>query len=185
MFIQTEETPNPETLKFIPGRTVMEKGTATYRDVSECGNSPLAGRLLKVNDIIAVFFGHDFITLTKKTGTEWYVLKPLVLGILLEHFVANLPVMSEQEDLEVASTENEQDPLVIQIRELLDTRIRPAVAQDGGDITFHAFKDGVVYLKMQGACSGCPSSQATLKTGIENMLRYYVPEVTEVRAVNG
>jgi len=184
VFIQTEETPNPETLKFIPGRTVMEKGTATYRNISECSNSPLAQRLLKIDDIIAVFFAHDFITLTKKTGTEWYVLKPLLLGILLEHFVANLPIIVEEISVDVAPSENDQDPLVIQIRELLDTRIRPAVAQDGGDITFHDFKDGVVYLKMQGACSGCPSSQATLKTGIENMLRYYVPEVTEVRAVN-
>lgn len=182
MFIQTEETPNPETLKFLPGCVVMPEGTASYISGQPCDNSPLALRLMKVDGIMGVFFGSDFITITKDPKQEWILLKPHVLGILMEHFVANLPVVTDI-PLGGASVNETSDPLVHQIRELLDSRIRPAVAQDGGDIVFHSFVEGIVYLKMQGACSGCPSSTATLKSGIENMLRYYVPEVQEVRAV--
>ena len=182
MFIQTEETPNPETLKFLPGCIVMPEGTASYISGQPCDNSPLAHRLMDIDGVRGVFFGSDFVTITREPAQEWYLLKPSILGILMEHFVANLPAVT------AAATEAEpaydvNDPLIFQIRELLDTRIRPAVAQDGGDIVFHSFEDGVVYLKMQGACSGCPSSTATLKSGIENMLRHYVPEVTEVRAI--
>ncbi len=182
MFIQTEETPNAETLKFLPGCIVMPEGTASYIQGQHCDNSPLARRLLETEGLKGVFFGSDFVTITKETGQDWNLLKPSILGILMDHFVANLPVVT---DISIESTpyEGSNDPLVIQIRELLDTRIRPAVAQDGGDIVFHSFEDGIVYLKMQGACSGCPSSTATLKSGIENMLRHYVPEVQEVRAI--
>jgi len=182
VFIQTEETPNPETLKFLPGCIVMPEGTASYIQGQHCDNSPLARRLLETEGLKGVFFGSDFVTITKETGQDWNLLKPSILGILMDHFVANLPVVT---DISIESTpyEASNDPLVIQIRELLDTRIRPAVAQDGGDIVFHSFEDGIVYLKMQGACSGCPSSTATLKSGIENMLRHYVPEVQEVRAI--
>lgn len=182
MFIQTEATPNPDSLKFLPGRIVLESGTASFTSKEECASSPLARRLMNVNEITGVFFGHDFITISKASAADWYTLKPLILGIIMEHFVANLPVMN-QEDLPHSTTLSEDDPLVQQIKELIETRVRPAVAQDGGDITFHSFVNGIVYLKMQGACSGCPSSTATLKSGIENMLRYYVPEVLEVRAI--
>lgn len=182
MFIQTEETPNPETLKFLPGCIVMSEGTASYLLGQPCDNSPLAHQLLHIDGVKGVFFGSDFITITKDSAFDWSVLKPSILLCLMDHFVANLPVITEI-STHNPSPEDINDPLVFQIRELLDTRIRPAVAQDGGDIVFHSFEDGVVYLKMQGACSGCPSSTATLKSGIENMLRYYVPEVQEVRAV--
>lgn len=182
MFIQTEETPNPETLKFLPGCIVMPEGTASYVSGDLCDNSPLARRLMDVEGVTGVFFGSDFVTITKDSTQEWHLLKPYILGTLMEHFVANLPVVTDA-DAEVAPAYDTSDPLIFQIRELLDTRIRPAVAQDGGDIVFHSFEDGIVYLKMQGACSGCPSSTATLKSGIENMLRYYVPEVQEVRAI--
>ena len=182
MFIQTEQTPNPETLKFLPGCMVMPEGTASYILGQPCDNSPLARRLLEIEGLKGVFFGSDFVTITKDTDQDWNLLKPSILGILMDHFVANLPVVTDK-SIESASFEGSDNPLVIQIRELLDTRIRPAVAQDGGDIVFHSFEDGIVYLKMQGACSGCPSSTATLKSGIENMLRHYVPEVQEVRAV--
>lgn len=182
MFIQTEETPNPETLKFLPGCVVMPEGTASYVVGQPCENSPLARRLMDVEGVTGVFFGSDFVTITREPTQEWHLLKPPILGILMEHFVANLPVVTG-EGATSAPTYDTSDPLIFQIRELLDTRIRPAVAQDGGDIVFHSFEDGIVYLKMQGACSGCPSSTATLKSGIENMLRHYVPEVTEVRAI--
>lgn len=182
MFIQTEQTPNPETLKFLPGCIVMAEGTASYVSGQPCENSPLARRLMDVEGIDGVFFGSDFVTITREPTQEWSLLKPSVLGILMEHFVANLPVVTEAAT-EVSPAYDATDPLIFQIRELLDTRIRPAVAQDGGDIVFHSFEDGIVYLKMQGACAGCPSSTATLKSGIENMLRHYVPEVTEVRAI--
>jgi Fe-S cluster biogenesis protein NfuA len=182
LFIQTEETPNPETLKFLPGCIVMPEGTASYILGQPCDNSPLARRLMGIEGIAGVFFGADFITLTKKPGQGWDLLKPDILAVLMDHFVANLPVVTAP-SVEGPSQDELDDPLVCQIRELLDTRIRPAVAQDGGDIVFHSFEDGIVYLKMQGACSGCPSSTATLKSGIENMLRHYVPEVQEVRAI--
>lgn len=187
MFIQTEETPNPEGLKFLPGRVIMPVGTASFTTVNECARSPFARRLLEIEGVEGVFFGSDFITITKSSDKEWYVLKPAILGIIMEQFVANLPVMLEEDAIQKTASSSDEDedldPLVRQIKELIDTRVRPAVAQDGGDILFHSFEDGIVYLKMQGACSGCPSSSATLKSGIENMLRYYVPEVLEVRAV--
>lgn len=182
MFIQTQETPNPQTLKFLPGRCVMPQGTASYVLGQPCDNSPLAQRLFTTEGIVGVFFGADFITVTKNPDQNWDILKPCILEVLLDHFVADLPVVTEV-PLEESPEDAKDDPLIHQIRELLDTRIRPAVAQDGGDIVFHSFEDGVVYLKMQGACSGCPSSTATLKSGIENMLRYYVPEVQEVQAI--
>lgn len=182
MFIQTEATPNPDSLKFIPGRIVLETGTATFKQGDDCTNSPLAKKLLDIPQIVGVFFANDFITVTKEPAADWYSLKPMVLGSIMEHFVANLPVFVEEAATPAAMNDSE-DPLVRQIQELIDTRVRPAVAQDGGDIIFHSFENGVVYLKMHGACSGCPSSTATLKSGIENMLKYYVPEVLEVRAI--
>ncbi|AIK96844.1 NifU family protein [Candidatus Odyssella acanthamoebae] len=182
MFIQTEETPNPDSLKFIPGRMVLESGTASFNQSDDCGNSPFAKRLLSIDGITSVFFGNDFITISKKTDHDWYILKPSIIGIIMEQFVAGLPIIIDNSEVS-QSTSVDEDPIVQQIKELIDTRVRPAVAQDGGDILFHSFENGVVYLKMQGACSGCPSSTATLKSGIENMLRYYVPEVEEVRAV--
>lgn len=182
MFIQTEETPNPETLKFLPGCVVMPEGTASYVLGQPCDNSPLARHLMDIEGLTGVFFGSDFITITKGPSQDWNLLKPSILASLMDHFVANLPVVTDVSAARVPQDET-SDPLILQIRELLDTRIRPAVAQDGGDIVFHSFEDGIVYLKMQGACSGCPSSTATLKSGIENMLRHYVPEVQEVRAI--
>jgi Fe-S cluster biogenesis protein NfuA len=182
VFIQTEETPNPETLKFLPGRVVMLEGTASYLIGQPCDNSPMAKRLLDIEGVMGVFFGSNFITVTKSNSHQWNILKPSILAVLLDHFVADLPIVEETYSSNTIPADL-SDPLIVQIRELLDTRIRPAVAQDGGDIVFHSFEDGIVYLKMQGACSGCPSSTATLKSGIENMLRHYVPEVHEVRAI--
>ncbi|WP_119461527.1 NifU family protein [Rhodospirillaceae bacterium SYSU D60014] len=184
MFIQTEQTPNPATLKFLPGRTVMETGTADFPEAETAKRSPLAQRLFQVEGIAGVFLGSDFVTITKVEGKEWSVLKPALLGIIMEHFAANRPVILADAAAEpVAEQDGEEGEIVEQIRELIDTRVRPAVAQDGGDIIFRGFEDGVVYLHLQGACSGCPSSTATLKMGIENMLRHYVPEVLEVRAI--
>ncbi|HZB93667.1 MAG TPA: NifU family protein [Stellaceae bacterium] len=181
MFIQTEATPNPATLKFLPGRGVMEQGTANFPDRAAAERSPLAERLFALPGVTGVFLGADFITVSKDGDTDWYQLKPSVLGAIMEHFTAGQPVLlGEAQAGEAGEDEGE---VVQQIRELLETRVRPAVAQDGGDIIFHRFEDGVVYLHLQGSCSGCPSSTATLKAGIENMLRHYVPEVVEVRAV--
>lgn len=188
MFIQTEQTPNPATLKFLPGKEVMATGTADFPDAAKAAaESPLAGRLFEVEGVRAVFFGNDFITVTKDSELEWYELKPAVLGTIMEHFTAGRPVMNETasaaSDAAEGGTYDENDvEIVNQIKELLETRVRPAVAQDGGDIVFHGFEQGVVFLAMRGACAGCPSSTATLKMGIENMLRHYIPEVTEVRA---
>lgn len=182
MFIQTETTPNPATLKFLPGLTVMESGTADFRDVQKANaESPLAAKLFGLEGIEGVFFGSDFITLTKDDSKEWYLLKPSILGLIMEHFTAGRPVISTPRDDSGAAEDD--DELVVQIKELLETRVRPFVAQDGGDIVYHKFEDGIVHLTMQGACAGCPSSTATLKLGIENMLRHYIPEVVEVRAV--
>jgi Fe-S cluster biogenesis protein NfuA len=182
MFIQTEQTPNPATLKFLPGRTVLEEGTADFTAVGDAQTrSPLAARLFEVEGVSAVFFGRDFITITKTDEKEWHVLKPALLGAIMEHFTAGRAVMNAKS--ENVADAAEDDAIVTQIKELLDTRVRPAVAMDGGDIVYHGFEDGVVYLHMQGACSGCPSSTATLKMGIENMLKHYIPEVVEVRAV--
>ena len=185
MFIQTEQTPNPATLKFLPGRVVMPKGTADFRDAEAAARSPLAGRLFRVDGVTGVFLGSDFVTVTKDDAKDWMVLKPAILGIIMEHFAANRPIL-EEEPSDTAGDEvrsEDEDEISATIRELIDTRVRPAVAQDGGDIIFRGFEDGIVYLHMQGACSGCPSSTATLKMGIENMLRHYVPEVVEVRSV--
>ena len=184
MFIQTEQTPNPATLKFLPGRSVMgDGGTASFASADEAERSPLAERLFEVEGVTGVFFGSDFISVSKAEGQEWYLLKPAVLGVIMEHFVAGKDLLREAQADGNAFDETDSE-VVSTIKELLDTRVRPAVAQDGGDIIFRGFEDGVVLLHMQGACAGCPSSTATLKMGIENMLRHYVPEVTEVRAVN-
>lgn len=187
MFIQTEQTPNPATLKFLPGRDVMgDSGTADFTGKDDAaGRSPLAEALFEVDGVEAIFLGADFITVTKNADMEWYVMKPSVLGVIMQHFTAGRAVMSAgAEDAgEAAQSSNDEDDIVVsQIKELLDTRVRPAVAQDGGDIVFHGFEKGVVFLSMRGACAGCPSSTATLKMGIENMLRHYIPEVVEVRA---
>jgi len=180
MFIQTEDTPNPSTLKFIPGQIVMPHGTADFRASAGAERSPLAKSLFALNGIDGVFLGSDFISVTKAADAEWFTMKPSVLAAIMDHFTSGLPVI---EQAEVAEAGEKDSDIVIQIKEILDARVRPAVAQDGGDIVFHDFTDGVVYLEMHGSCSGCPSSTATLKAGIENMLRYYIPEVREVRAV--
>ena len=181
MFIQTEQTPNPSTLKFLPGRVVMEKGTMDFAGADTAQSSPLAKRLFAVEGVERVFFGADFVTVTKATDKDWQVLKPSILGGIMEHYTSGEPVVSgEQAAPEGAAADD--DEIVAQIKELLETRVRPAVAQDGGDIIFQDFRDGVVYLHMQGSCSGCPSSTATLKMGIENLLKHYVPEVVEVQA---
>jgi Fe-S cluster biogenesis protein NfuA len=183
MFIQTEETPNPATLKFLPGRAVMGEGTADFARAEGAERSPLALRLFGVEGVKRVFLGGDFVTVTKADEKDWALLKPALLGVIMEHFTTNQPVMLGEGESAPAAADEDDDEIIIQIKELLETRVRPAVAQDGGDIVFHSFEDGVVYLHMQGSCSGCPSSTATLKMGIENMLRHYVPEVLEVRPV--
>ena len=188
MFIQTEATPNPQTLKFLPGKVVLESGTADFRSAVDAEASPLAGRLFEIRGVTGVFFGYDFITVTKD-GPDWQHLKPAILGAIMEHFMSGAPVMAStatagetgQEAGEFYDKADEE--LVLTIKELLDTRVRPAVAQDGGDITFKGFKDGKVFLNMKGACSGCPSSTATLRHGVQNLLRHFVPEVQEVEAV--
>jgi Fe-S cluster biogenesis protein NfuA len=183
MFIQTEETPNPVTLKFLPGQSVLGSGTADFPNAQSAGGrSPLAEALFDIEGVSGVFLGPDFITVTKRGDVDWPILKPSVLGVIMEHFTAKRPVIIDHQD-NTRQAHEDDDPVVSQIKELLDTRVRPAVAMDGGDIQFHGFERGVVYLTMKGSCSGCPSSTATLKAGIENMLRHYIPEVTEVRAV--
>lgn len=187
MFIQTEETPNPATLKFLPGRSVMESGTAEFKSEADAtAASPLAAALFQVDGVTTVFLAPEFISVSKRDDKEWYLMKPAVLGVIMEHFVAGKPVMLDGAGaVDEAEVRPEDQEVVAQIKELLDTRVRPAVAMDGGDIVFHGFEDGVVTLTMQGACAGCPSSTATLKMGIENMLRHYIPEVQEVRAAGG
>ncbi len=182
MFIQTEPTPNPATLKFLPGRDVMGAGTADFTDPEQAASSPLAQSLFGVEGIRGVFFGADFVTVTKDEDQEWHVLKPTILGVIMEHFTAGRPIVLDATSETPAASEDD-DPIVSQIKELIETRVRPAVAQDGGDITFERFESGIVYLTMRGACAGCPSSTATLKMGIENMLKHYIPEVVEVRPV--
>jgi Fe-S cluster biogenesis protein NfuA len=185
MFIQTESTPNPATLKFLPGRSVLENGTADFPNGSSAGKSPLASRIFAVDGVAGVFFGTDFVTVTKAGDVDWNHIKPAILGAIMEHFQSGQPVI-EGDGAGAAGHAAHDGPdsdIVNQIKELLDTRVRPAVAQDGGDITFHGFDRGVVYLHMQGACAGCPSSTLTLKMGIENLLRHYIPEVLEVRPV--
>jgi len=185
MFIQTESTPNPATLKFLPGQTVLETGTADFPSAETADTSPLATRIFAVDGTTGVFLGNDFVTVTKQDGTEWDHIKPAILGAIMEHFQSGQPVMAGGADQSGGHADHEgpDGEIVVQIKELLDTRVRPAVAQDGGDITFHGFERGVVYLHMQGACAGCPSSTLTLKMGIENLLRHYIPEVIEVRPV--
>jgi Fe-S cluster biogenesis protein NfuA len=184
MFIQTEQTPNPATLKFLPGKPVMASGSAELTDPEAARRlSPLAARLFEVDGVTGVYLGADFISVSKAEAQEWHLLKPAVLGAIMEHFLSTDPVINAAAELPAASAADESDPTVKQIRELIDTRVRPAVARDGGDIVFHGFDRGVVYLHMKGACSGCPSSMLTLKSGIENLLKYYVPDVVEVRAV--
>ena len=187
MFIQTEATPNPATLKFLPGKPVLPGSTRDYRNADEAGESPLAKRLFDISHVSGVFLGHDFVTVTR-SGGEWQQLKPAILGVIMDQYMSGIPMLDD--DSKPAAVEGEGEfydedhaPLVKTIKDLLDSRVRPAVAQDGGDITFKGFKDGIVYLNMQGSCAGCPSSTATLKHGVENLLRHFVPEVTEVRPV--
>lgn len=191
MLIETEATPNPATLKFLPGRAVMDTGTRDFAAPEEAEASPLAEAIFSLGDVTGVFFGRDFISVTAAPGVDWNDLKPDVLGILMEHFSADMPLFRPGSAAGIAVpseaaefAENPEDAeIVAQIKELIETRVRPAVANDGGDIIYKGFDQGKVYLQMQGACSGCPSSTMTLKSGIEQLLRYYVPEVTEVRAV--
>jgi Fe-S cluster biogenesis protein NfuA len=186
MFIQTEATPNPATLKFIPGQQVLASGTRDFRDKAEAeAASPLAARLFGIEGVSGVFLGGDFISVTK-SGGEWQHLKPALLGAIMEHYLSGAPAVTDaaKSDGHSGTEHDEEDGEIVQtIKELLDTRVRPAVAQDGGDIVFHGYDNGVVYLHMRGACSGCPSSTATLRHGIENLLRHFIPEVQEVRAV--
>lgn len=184
MFIQIENTPNPSVLKFLPGREVSPVGNLEYTQADEANSSPMAQRLFAVPHVNNVFFGPDFVSITKDDDVEWAQLKPLVLGAIMDHYQSGAEVVSDAEASDVhAQHDPADDEVVSQIKTLLDTRIRPAVAQDGGDIVFHGFDKGVVYLHMRGACAGCPSSTMTLKMGIENLLRHYVPEVVEVRPV--
>jgi len=190
MLIQTEATPNPATLKFLPGRIVMDSGTRDFATPEEAEASPLADALFGLGDVTGVFFGRDFISVTAGPGSDWSQLKPDVLALLLDHFSAGMPLFRSGSAAGISVpaesdfAENPEDAdIVAQIKDLIETRVRPAVANDGGDIIYRGFDKGKVFLQMQGACSGCPSSSATLKNGIEQLLRYYVPEVTEVRAV--
>jgi Fe-S cluster biogenesis protein NfuA len=187
MFIQTEATPNPATLKFLPGRTVLAHGTLDIRDSAAAAQSPLAERLFGIDGISGVFLGADFIAVTKSEG-EWQQLKPAILGAVMEHFVSGAPMLHNEAPTTGQATdeffEAKDVETVTTIKELIETRVRPAVANDGGDITFRGFKDGVVYLDMKGACSGCPSSTATLRHGIQNLLRHYLPDVVEVRPMS-
>ena len=184
MFIQTEQTPNPATLKFLPGQDVMAEGVAEFTEPEEAERlSPLAARLFRVGGVTGVYLGRDFISVTKAAGEEWPDLKPAILGAIMDHYLSGDPVALEGAKLGEAAG-SDDDPVVRQIKELIETRVRPAVAQDGGDIVFHGFERGVVYLHLRGACSGCPSSILTLKSGIENLLKYYVPDVVEVRAIS-
>ncbi len=190
MLIETEATPNPATVKFLPGRTVMAAGTRDFASPEEAEVSPLADALFGLGDVTGVFFGSDFVSVTAAEGVEWAHLKPDVLGVMVDHFSAQMPLFrpgaadfSVPAEDELFAENPEDADIVAQIKELIETRVRPAVANDGGDIVYRGFDQGKVYLKMQGACAGCPSSTATLKNGIEQLLRHYVPEVTEVRAV--
>ena len=189
MLIETETTPNPSTLKFLPGRPVMTGGTRDFANPEEAEASPLAEALFDLGDVEGVFFGSDFVSVTAAPGAEWRDLKPDVLSVLLDHFSGDMPLFRPGSAAGIAIDDEppldapEDADIVSQIKELIDTRVRPAVANDGGDIIYRGFQQGTVFLKMQGACSGCPSSTATLKQGIEQLLKYYVPEVTEVRAI--
>lgn len=184
MFIQTETTPNPATLKFLPGRAVLPQGTLDMRNEEEASRSPLAAKLFEIPEVSGVLFGQDFISVTKSDG-EWQHLKPAILGAIMEHYLSSQPILKSGASVQTSADEEFFDAddasTVATIKELIETRVRPAVANDGGDITFRGYKDGVVFLNMKGACAGCPSSTATLKNGIENLLRHFVPDVQEVR----
>ena len=186
MFIQTEATPNPATLKFLPGRAVLETGTLDMPNQAAAGQSPLAAALFKVPNVGGVFFGSDFISVTKTDG-DWQQIKPAILGAIMEHFISGAPLLGGEGNTDEAAADEFFDAkdadTVATIKDLIETRVRPAVASDGGDITFKGYKEGVVYLTMKGACSGCPSSTATLQHGIQNLLKHFVPDVTEVRPV--
>ena len=181
MFIQTEDTPNPDTLKFMPGDIVLKGGSIDFSNVKSSTNSPLAKRLFEIDGVTRVFLSSDFISVTKESVLEWNTLKPSILTGIMEHYSSGLPAVNIEEDV-IENNSDEDTETIKQIKDLLETRVRPAVAMDGGDISFCSFEDGVVTLQMKGACAGCPSSTATLKMGIENMLRHYIPEVTEVKA---
>lgn len=180
MFIQTEPTPNPSTLKFLPGTDVMPSGTADFATAEAAAASPLASRLFAIDGVAGVFLAADFISVAKTDEAEWQVIKPQVLAAIMEHYASGQPVIEGAAD---ATEAGEDDALVAQIKELIETRVRPAVAQDGGDITFRGYRDGTVFLNMKGSCAGCPSSTATLKHGVQNLLRHFIPEVREVEAV--
>ena len=189
MFIQTEVTPNPQTLKFLPGKPVMESGTLDIRDAKGAGQSPLASALFAVDGVTGVFFGSDFVAVTKDAG-EWQHLKPAILGAIMEHYLSNAPLLAADAQASAAAAESDSEffepgdaETVVTIKELLETRVRPAVAGDGGDITFKGFKEGIVYLSMRGACAGCPSSTATLKHGIQNLLKHFLPDVRAVEQI--
>ena len=192
MFIETETTPNPSTLKFLPGQQVMPSGTRDFASPEDAEASPLAQALFDTGEVTGVFFGGDFVSVTAAPGADWSALKPQVVAVLLDHFVSQAPLFAggdaagiavpPEDDAEMLGDDEGTEEIVAQIKELIETRVRPAVAGDGGDIRYRGFRSGVVYLQMQGACSGCPSSTATLKHGIEGLLKHYVPEVAEVRA---
>jgi len=184
MFIQSESTPNPATLKFLPGQTVMPHGTLDIRDRDSAGRSPLANALFSIDGVSGVFLGPDFISVTKGDG-EWQTLKPMVLGAILEHYTSGAPMLRDPEgaDIDDEFFDAKDAGTVETIKELLESRVRPAVAGDGGDITFRGFRDGVVFLEMKGSCSGCPSSTATLKNGVQNLLKHFVPEVLAVEQI--
>lgn len=183
MFIQTESTPNPNTLKFLPGQPVMASGTKFYTDEKTAGESPLASDLFKISGVVAVFLSGEFITVTKSQDADWSLLKSHLLSAIMDFFLSGRPVIEEKKQAVAAATGEDSD-IIKEIKELIDARVRPAVAMDGGDIIFHSYEDGIVRLEMHGACSGCPSSTATLKQGIENMLKHYIPEVVSVEPVN-
>ena len=183
MFIQTEATPNPATLKFLPGLPVMARGAAEFKSADQAARSPLAKMLFTIDGVDSVFFGSDFVSVTKSDALDWALLKTHILGALMQHFMTGLPIIEESDAHGHATTADLNSKIVKQIIELLDTRVRPAVANDGGDITFVDFQDGVVYLQMRGACSGCPGPSMPRKSGIETMLKHYVPEVVRVEAV--
>ena len=184
MFIQTESTPNPDTLKFLPDQTVLASGTASFSGPDEADRSPLAARIFAVEGVAGVFLGRDFITVTRTPHADWHPLKPLLLAAIMQHYASGEPAVSAPvEPGAGAEVRPEDAEVVAEIRDLIDTRVRPAVAGHGGDIVFHGYRDGVVMLELHGACSGCPSSMTTLKMGVENMLRHYIPAVQEVREV--
>jgi len=185
MFIQTEETPNPEALKFLPGVPVYPQGVIEFLSIEDTRDSPLANALFKIKGVKNIMFGIDFITINKEAEEDWNILKAEILGTIMEHFTARMPIMNEDyQSSELPKTSEHDSEIVKEIIEIIETRVRPAVAQDGGDITFQAFEDGIVYVELKGACSGCPSSTITLKSGIEKLLQHYIPEVKEIKAIN-